>query len=263
MSRINLPDTAKTKLDGHVRGGFVVGEGKYNVEMILGDDLHRVCRSQWRIEAKLDGSTRRLRVALPPLTVVGFSSVTRFAPLPASQPNLGQLTILMHVGPPSLHSAKLPASDALKLLGSLSALLERLHAQSARLVAFNLEQQKVLFRKDGFTAADLQDVAKLINEAQFGVVDYSTLRNPRGALDLLTQLTEEARGELHSSDALVFLGLHMQVYGSIRSGMAKKFRDGPRVFYLECEPPSSILNRAHDSGVGIMAESSTNPISNS
>ena len=258
MSRIDLPDTARTKLDGHVRGGFAVGAGKYKVEMIFVDDLHRVCRSQWRIEAKLDGSKYHLRAAVPPLTVAGVSPATQLAPIPANQPNLGRLTILMHVAPPSPQSAKLRARDALKLLGSLSALLEQLHARSARLVIFDLEQQKVLFRKDGFTATDLQDVAKLLNEAQFGLVDYSTLRNPGGSIDLLTQLTEEERGELHASDAMVFLGLHMELHGSIRSGVVKKFQGGARVFYLECESPS-ILNWAHNSGVGITAEASTIP----
>ena len=133
----------------------------------------------------------------------------------------------MHVAPPSPHLAKVPESDARKLLGSLSALLEQFHAQSLRLVVFDLGQQKVLFRKDGFTAADVEHVTKLINDARYGVVDYSTLRNPKGATDLLTQLTETERGALHASDALIFLGLRMQIHGSIRSGMVKKLRDGP------------------------------------
>jgi len=140
----------------------------------------------------------------------------------------------MHVAPSSARSGRLPASDALKLLGSLSALLEQLHAQLARLLVFDLEQQKILLRKEQFTAADLQEVTKLLNEVQSGVVDYSTLRNPKGAIDLLTRLTEEEGNELHASDALVFLGLHRQGNASIRSGMVKKFLDGPRIFYLEC-----------------------------
>jgi hypothetical protein len=234
LSRIDFQDTTTSNLGHHVRGGFVVGEGKYNVEMIYGDDLHRACRSEWRIEAKLDGRKRRLRVSLPPLTVAGFSSVIHLSPPDADQPNLGRLTILMHVAPSSARSGRLPASDALKLLGSLSALLEQLHAQLARLLVFDLEQQKILLRKEQFTAADLQEVTKFLNEVQSGVVDYSTLRNPKGAIDLLTRLTEEEGNELHASDALVFLGLHRQGNASIRSGMVKKFLDGPRIFYLEC-----------------------------
>lgn len=72
LSRINLPDMTNAKIDGHVRGGFVVGEGKYKVEMIFGNDLHQLCRSQWGIEAKPDRSQRNLRIALPPLTAAGF-----------------------------------------------------------------------------------------------------------------------------------------------------------------------------------------------
>ena len=255
LTRIDFRDA--TTSDRHLRGGFVVGEGKYNVEMIYGDELHRGCRSEWRIEAKLEGSKRRLRVSLPPLTVAGVSSVTHFGTADANQPNLDRLTILMHVAPSSARSGKMPESDALRLLGSLHALLEQLHAKSARLVVFDLEQQKILLREEPFTAADLQEVEKLLNEVQSGVVDYSALRNPKGAIDLLTQLTEEEGNELHASDALVFLGLHSQGNTTIRSGTVKKFRDGPRIFYLECGPPPSLLNGAPRSATGFTAEAQT------
>jgi hypothetical protein len=259
LSQIDFRDTAASKLDRHVRSGFVVGAGKYNVEMLYADELHRDCRSEWRIEAKLDGSKRRLLVALPPLTVAGFSSATNFPPPPANLPNLSRLTILMQVAPPAAGLAKLPVRDALKLLGTLSALLEQLHAQLAGLVVFDLEQQKILLRKEPFTAADLQEVPKLLSEVKPGLVDYSALQNPKGALDLLTQLTEEEGNKLHASDALVFLGLHRQGKASIRSGMVKKFRDGPRIFYLECGSPLSFLSGAQNSGIGITAETGTVP----
>ena len=257
LSRIDFQDTATSKPDGGVRGSFVVGEGKYSVEMIYGDDLHRACRSEWRIEAELNGSKHRLRAGLPPPTVTGFSSVTHFAPPDANQSNLGRLTVLMHVAPSSARSAKLPPNDALKLLGSLSALLEQLHARLARVVIFDLEQQKIVLRKEPFTAADLPEVTKLLNQVQSGVVDYSTLRNPKGAIDLLTQLTEEEGSELHASDALVFLGLHREGSASIRSGMVKRFRDGPRIFYLECGPPPSLPTVVQKSGAEITAETPT------
>lgn len=185
-------------------------------------------------------------------------TVNHVAPVSSGQQDLGRLTILLQVAPPSPNSAKLPENDARKLLGSLSALLEELHAESVRLVVFDLEQQKVIFRKDGFTAPNLRDVDNLVNQMQFGLVDYSTLRNPKGAIDLLTQLMEEERGKLHGSDALVFLGPHMQVHDTIRSGVVKPFRDGPRVFYLKCEPPPAVA-WTHDSGAGIRAESATLP----
>ena len=244
VNRLKLPDVSETKRDDRVRATFVVAEGKYNVEMIFGDEHRQLCRSQWRIDARSNAWSNKSD---------GGKSTLHAAESPS---NPGRLTILMHVAPSSLRSAKLPASDAEKLVGSLSALLDQSHARSARLVVFDLEQQKVLFRKDGFVAPDIQGVAKVIDQAQFGAVDYSTFANPAGATGLLTQLTEEERSQLHASDALVFLGLHMQVQGSIRSGTMKKLQDGPRIFYLECEPPRLIVRAGSDSDRRFLAESS-------
>lgn len=255
-SRVNLPDTARTKLSSHIQGSFAVGEGKYKVDLFFADDLDRVCRSQWQIEAKLDGTNRHLNAAVPPLTVAGASTASEPAPPLANQ---GRLTVLMHVAPASPQLAKLPESDAMKLLGSLSALLAQLHPQLTRLVLFDLQRQKVLFRKEDFAAANLPDVARLLDIAQFSTVDYATLQNPKGPVDFLTQLTEEERCELGASDALVFLGLHTEVHGSIRSSMVKKIRGGPRVFYLECASPLSLLAGSRDSGVGISAAVATIP----
>ena len=116
----------------------------------------------------------------------------------------------MQVAPSSPRAAKLREADLRKLLGTLSALLEQSPGRAARLVVFDLEQQKVLFRKDEFTQADFQNLAKLIDERPSGVVDYAALENSRGEADMLTRLIETERCELGASDALVFLGLHMQ-----------------------------------------------------
>ena len=70
----------------------------------------------------------------------------------------------MQVAPSSPRAAKLREADLRKLLGTLSALLEQSPGRAARLVVFDLEQQKVLFRKDEFTQADFQNLAKLIDE---------------------------------------------------------------------------------------------------
>lgn len=257
VSRVDIPDGTRANRYRRSMGGFVVGDGRYNVEVVVKDDINRTCQSRWLIEAKRDAPDRSLRLAMPPLTVAGLSSSTRFDRSRVSQPDLNRLTILLHVEPPSPNLARLPAGDALKLLGSLSVLLEQVHAKSVRLVIFDLEQQKVLFRKDGSTAADMNDVAKLINSVQFGSVDYSVLRSSRTAMDLLTHLTEEELGQLQPSDALVFLGPSVQVHGTLAPDLGKKPRGLPRVFYLECRPPVTFATATRSAGLGFTAESAT------
>ena len=258
-SYTRFPDGSTMSAYGHIQGGFAVGEGKYKVEVLVKDDLDRTCRNQWFINAKPDRSERGVRLALRPLTVAGLSSAAISSTLATNQMNFDRLTILVHVEPPSPHLTTLPASDARKLLGSLSALLEQLHARSVRLILFNLEQQKVLFRKDGSTAADVEGVARVISQTRFGLVDYATFRNPSGAMNLLARLTEDELGQLHSSDGLIFLGPHVRAHGALPAGVGTQPRDGARVFYLKCAPPLSLFTEANDSGPRITAASATVP----
>jgi hypothetical protein len=84
--------------------------------------------------------------------------------------------------------------------------MERLPARSVRLVVFNLDKQKEIFRRDGFTRESITDVADAISGLNLNLVDYQVLQKPTGFQELLTGLVN---GELQSpepSDAVVFLG---------------------------------------------------------
>lgn len=222
-----------------VYGSFELGPGRYKVDMLLGDSRHEVCRGQWNVEAKPDPGEHRLQ----------------------STGDLGKLTILMNVMPPSPGVSKLPENDERKMLGALYALLTRLHAESVRVVVFDLEQQRVLLTKNKFTAEDVQEVAKVINDAQFGLVNYATLSHPKGAAELLAQLTEQEQGKLRDSDALVFLGSEGGGRTSMPSGLVKKLQDGPHIFYLDCVNPPSIADRRREEvAFSITAEAPSAPV---
>ncbi len=261
VSRLELPEKAKTTQAGRIRGSFVVAGGQYSVEMIFGDEVHQVCRSEWHIEIPGNENKRHSHVDDALLNTAVSSSGSHLGTPRGKRPNLRRITMLVHIAPSSPQSSRFSESDEMKMVGSVSALL-KLPAQSVRLVAFNLEQQKILFEKDGFTEADVRHVSKIMNELQFGVVDFATLGNPFGATDLLTQLMEQERSELSSSDALVYLGMHVRGNGSLHSSIEKKVKGGPHVFYLECVPPPSIQARLNDPGIGSIAASSAVPKNN-
>ena len=42
----NLPEVPPTRLDGEMRGTFVVGEGAYDVEALVMDDSRRACHAE-------------------------------------------------------------------------------------------------------------------------------------------------------------------------------------------------------------------------
>jgi len=206
-SRVRLPSIPKTKVDVEVGGGYLLGEGRYDVNWTLLDDADRVCRGSWRVNAKLGRHERQVKLAMPRDTVADFTLRGRSdrkrdpddaAPI--------RLTVLLDATPLDPLRTRLRASDRVILLGLLSSLLERVPVRSVRLVIFNLDQQKILLRQDAFAPNALNRVAQSLNGLELGRVDYHVLQNPQGHVDLLAGLMNQ---ELHAetpSDVVVILG---------------------------------------------------------
>jgi len=99
-ARVRLPEVPLTTVVTDTFGGFLVGPGRYKVDWAMFDDEGRVCRKQWKIEAKLSFGERHVQVAIPPHTVADFGG----AGLPAKPPKPSdappfRLTVLLHAAP--------------------------------------------------------------------------------------------------------------------------------------------------------------------
>jgi hypothetical protein len=151
---------------------------------------------------------------------------------------LSRMTVLLHAAPVSPRQSKIQASDVVTLLGALSSLLDLAPAQSVRLVVFNLEQQKEIYRQERFTLDQLEAVRQAVFDLQLSVIDYHSLQNPTGHLDLLAHLVDQ---ELHSenrSDAVVFLGPRARSTDQRAFEIGKGRATMPKFFYVEYQPPS-------------------------
>jgi hypothetical protein len=206
-SRTRLPSIPKTKVDVEVGGGYLLGEGRYDVNWTLLDDADRVCRGSWRVDAKLGRRERQLNLAMPPDTVADFTlRGRRDSRRGADDAAPIRLTVLLNAAPLSPLRTRLRANDRVLLLGLLSSLLERVPARSVRLVVFNLDQQKTLLRQDALAPGALGRVAQALNGTELGLVDYHVLQNPKGHVAFLAGLmNQELRAE-PPSDVVVFLG---------------------------------------------------------
>jgi hypothetical protein len=207
VSRMRLPEIPRTKAQLEFGGGYFLGEGRYLVAWKMWDDAGRVCRKNWKVDARLTRSERLVKVALPPGTVADLSlrGAPRTSPGQDDAPRI-RLTVLLHATPTSPRRTRLGGRDRVILLGTLSSLLDRLPVHSVRLVVFNLEQQRELYRAENFEPRSLDGVAQSIDTVELGKVDIQVLQNRNGHLDLLADLI---RGELTAqtpSDVVLFLG---------------------------------------------------------
>src|SRR5205823_608857 len=108
---------------------------------------------------------------------------------------------------------------------------------SLRLVVFNLDQQREIFRQVVFTAESLGQVTQSLNELELGSVDYKVLKNRRGHIDLPADLMNQELEAEPPSDEVVFLGPPARFSDKLPQTAVEKPRGaGPRFFYLQLQP---------------------------
>ena len=238
-TRYRLPAVPKTKSVAEWGGLFWVGEGTYRVEWVLFDETNRVCRKQWKIEARLSSSERDITPGIAPGQVAQISFRRWSAPDhgQAEAPTLQRLTVLLHAAPLFPRLTRFRAQDRLTLLGSLASLLESVPARTVRLVIFNLDQQKELFRRDGFTPDDFDEAAQSLRGLQLQLVNYNVLTNARGHVHLLADLINEQMNSTGPSDAVIFLGPATRYFDKLPPASLNDPSGGsPRFFYLQYRP---------------------------
>ena len=200
--RLDLPNVPDTDSYGQYSGSFLAGEGFYQISFLLVDDQQRGCRSEWQIRVRRGFTDRGLRLSMAPGTILATSAPTLAAGRTQIAAPVGRLTVLLDAASGSPTG---PIISTMQL-GWLPPLLELARARSIRLVAFNMDLHRVIYREEHFTLDHLSNLRQAMFDTQIGVVDVETLRNPMGHIALLADLVKQ---ELHSpepSSAVVFLG---------------------------------------------------------
>jgi hypothetical protein len=235
-ARVRLPDVPLTTVVTDTFGGFMVGVGRYKVELALFDDESRVCRKQWKIEAKLKYGEHHVTPSVPPHVVADFAG----GGLPAAQPRPDappfRMTVLLHAAPLSPRRLHLRANDRILLISTLSALLERAAASSVRLAVFNFDKQRVLYSSDDFTLKSMGDVYQALNRLELDTVDVQTLQNPRGHMDLLQSLIGRETSSAAPADAVVFLGPAARYLDKLPLSAIEPAPGGTRFYYFQYRP---------------------------
>jgi len=240
LDSVDVPEVPQPDAVGEVSGFFLLGEGHYEVKWSLLDDLGRVCRKEWTLDAKAQHNEQ---VLMPPGTA-GDLSWSPAHTAPSGYPR--RITVLLNAALPAAgraagNTGTRAAEDASPVAGKWATLvnlfrtvLERLPATWVRVVVFNLDQQRELFRQDGFTTDDINRVAHAADGLEQWAVDYSVLRNKTGAWDLLASLVTREIQAAPPSDEVLFLGLPEQTTDKVPVDFPRAGKQRiPRFFYLQ------------------------------
>ena len=236
LNVIQLPEIPRTKAQAEVGGSYLLGEGRYRVDMLLFDERDRVCRAGWDVEAKRSRSERNVTIRLDPGTVRGLGSRLRTTRDSAEERPL-RLTVLAHAAPVFTRSTRLRAWDRELLLGTLGPLLEQLPAQSVRLVVFNLDQQKTLLEKPEFDVEKLSEVAQALNRVELGTVDITVLQNRGGHVNMLADIINRELIKPEGLDAVILLGPPSRYFDKLpQSALEDRGEQARKLFYIQYRP---------------------------
>ncbi|MBS1854264.1 MAG: hypothetical protein JST11_02780 [Acidobacteria bacterium] len=281
IDRLPLPPAQHGDARGDATGIYFLGSGSYHVDWLLVDDAGRSCRKQWFVDAE---AGRGVKTAMAPGTVADVvtslsgnnrahpGAAMRVTVLLDAAPLTGYIEAYPPAGsssvspggagrgagpsaPPRPIASSVPVTvtritlrpgDQVLLLGALSALMERLPAAAVRLVVFNLDQQKELYRSDNFQTASLGDVARTLNRIQLAKVEYRVLRNRMGHIDLLAGLINRELSAEPVSDAVIFLGPRERFHDKFPEGLLRPRRgEAPRFYFLAYQLPVPLRGSAN------------------
>lgn len=250
LGMARLPEGPRSNVKIEFGGGYVVGEGKYRVDWLLVDEAGRVCSADWTIRAKLGRKERAIQPGMAPGAIEDISLRRWTRGSGGMRTEEGhRVTVLLNAAPVTLRRLRLGGYDRILLLSSLASLLERLPLRSVRLVAFNLDQQREIYRTDNFASSEFGRLSRALGELELAVVDYEVLKNRRGHVDLVADLVTESL-EKHSSDAVVFLGPKPRHLDKVsRSLLPERAPGDPPFFYVQLRPyvamssfPDTVMN---------------------
>jgi hypothetical protein len=218
------------KGDAYLQGVFDVGEGMYHIDWLMRDRTERVCSSSWDSEAALGSKDKSMNLAIAPEAIqrADGEEFKEEPPVERSpmEPPLN-IKVLVNFAPQNSLSAAMQPLDTTALVSILRTISRDPRVGKFSIVAFNMQEQKVLYRQDGASRIDFPALGTALTSLNLGTVDLKRLGEKHGDTDFLTTLVrkEMTPGPQDHPDALVFAG--------------------PKIL-LDANPPEEALRDASD-----------------
>jgi hypothetical protein len=219
-----------------VAGGFDLGPGRYRVDWIMRDARERVCTAHWDLEAKAATGKQDLPLTLGPNEIIepnGEASATG-APVKWDFARPLQIKVLLNLSPERPQESLVRPEDAAVLFAILRGIAGQPGIVLSTVVAFNLRDQKIVYRQENAERIDFHALEKATQSRTSGTIDVSLLRDPQSETHFVTRLlTDELGAQADSADAIVIVGPKVLLDRNIpRNSLKAKGSAICPVFYL-------------------------------
>lgn len=238
--KIRVPSIeADAKGDAYLQGWFDLGEGAYQVDWLMRDRTERVCASFWRAEAALSAREKELALTLQQ-GAVAESDEDEFADEPPAEKDYSSnplsVKVLVNFAPQNSNASTLQPADTAALVSILRTIHRDPRIARYSVVAFNLQEQRVLYRQEPKDRIDFQSIGQALKGLQLGRVDIARLQNKNSDAEFLGSLIQsefKVRDGEPAPDGLIIAGPKVMLASGIPADALREVGETEYpVFYL-------------------------------
>jgi len=205
---INVPKLPEDAKGDAVLGGlFDLGEGKYHIDLLMKDRSERVCSFYWDAEALLADRDREIQPAIAAGAVerAEYEQFNEEPPVERAPGKPLNIKVLVNFAPQNSSLSSLRPIDTLALVTVLRRLSREPQFGKFSVVAFNVQEQRVLYRQASAERIDFPALGRAIQSVEPGKVDLKQLSQKHGEVSFLADLIKKEIANDHP-DAVIFAG---------------------------------------------------------
>lgn len=221
----------------YLSGYFDLGEGKYHVDWLMRDRTERVCSSNWDVEASLPAKDKQMPLDIQADAIHPFDThpFKQEPPVERAQQD-GPLSVkvVINFAPQDASSAAMQPIDTSALVSILRNIARDPRITKFSIVAFNMQEQRVIYRQDMSSQIDFPALGKALGSLNLGTVQLKHLEEKHGDTEFLSSLmTDELTNEKDHADAVIFAGPKVMLDDGIPQETLKQLADVKEpVFYM-------------------------------
>ncbi|MBI4891671.1 MAG: acetyltransferase, partial [Acidobacteria bacterium] len=240
LQKIRVPAIdADAKGDANLQGFFDLGEGKYKVDWLMKDRTERVCAHFWDTEAELPAKDKALALNLQRGAVAATEKEEFLDEAPVTRDatdTMLSVKVLINFAPQNANAASLQPADTSALVSILRTLQRDPHIVRFSVVAFNLQQQKVLYRQEATDRIDFPAIGEALKALQLGRVQVEQLQKKNSDVEFLGGLIQsefKVDEAAQRPDALIIAGPKVMLQNNVSSDTLREVGETEfPVFYM-------------------------------
>ncbi|MBZ5601571.1 MAG: acetyltransferase [Acidobacteriia bacterium] len=237
VQHIRVPSIEEdAKGEANLGGSIDLGEGTYHVDWLMRDRSERVCSFYWDMDATLAPKDKQIELAIASDAVqaVNPEQFTDEPPIERAHPRQPlNIKVLVNFAPQNSEAAALRPVDTLALVSILRRIAREPQFGKFSIVAFNMQEQRVLYRQKSEDKIDFPALGDAIHSIKLGTVDLKRLAQKHADTEFLTDLIRKEMSTEDRPDALVFAGPKVMLDEAVPQETLKPLADVDYpVFYM-------------------------------